>query len=293
MAQIGIISEFKSAIGSYALILVIFPKNSPNEERKKTNNPINKGNLFVLEIILFIYNILNKYQNNSTFMQNINNNLKNQSMPFKWTNGYLHQLLTLGKHKIITNNDLSAAFELVDRADFVPQEFQDLAYMDYDLDIGYGCTLDKPTVIAQIIEYLNPRPYINVLDIGTGSGYVAALIAVACGKQSQVISIDRVQFLVDIARLNIAKYPDLSNVKIYLRDGTWGLADRAPFDMIHISAAFETIPEEIQNQLEVGGRLVGPTTDGKLHLIERVSQNEFRETIKTILKFDRIKSGIG
>jgi len=226
-------------------------------------------------------------------MQNSNKNISNQSMPFRWTNEYLHQLLTLGKHKIVTNNDLSVAFELVDRADFVPQEFQNVAYMDYDIDIGYGCTLDKPTVIAQVIEYLNPRPHINVLDIGTGSGYVAALIAVACGKESQIISIERVQFLVDIARLNIAKYPDLTNVKIYLRDGTLGLADRAPYDMIHISAAFESIPEEIQNQLEIGGRLVGPTTDGNLHLIERVSQNEFRETIKTILKFDKIKSGIG
>jgi protein-L-isoaspartate(D-aspartate) O-methyltransferase len=213
-------------------------------------------------------------------------------MPFKWTNEYLHQILTLGKHRIVNSKHLSAAFQLVDRADFVPAEFQDLAYMDYDIDIGFGCTLDKPTVTAQILEYLNPIERIKVLDIGTGSGYVACLLAVACGEESQIISIERIQFLQDIARINISKYPDLTNVKVYLRDGAFGLADQAPFDRIHISAAFETIPGEIQNQLNIGGILVAPTVDGELHIIERVSLNEFRETIKNIIKFDKIKSGI-
>jgi protein-L-isoaspartate(D-aspartate) O-methyltransferase len=225
-------------------------------------------------------------------MQKSDTNNKSQYMPFKWTNEYLHQLLTLDKNKIISNKHLSIAFQLVDRGDFVPQEFQDIAYMDYDIDIGFGSTLDKPTVIAQILELLNPRPNLKVLDIGTGSGYIAALLAVACGEDSKIISIERVQFLVDIALLNIAKYPDLTNVKIYLRDGTWGLSDQSPYDLIHISAAFETIPEEIQNQLNIGGKLVAPTTDGHLHLIERTSQTEFKETIKTIVKFDKIKSGI-
>jgi len=225
-------------------------------------------------------------------MQNSNKENKFQYMPFKWTNDYLHQILTLGKHKIIFNQHLSAAFQLVDRGDFVPNEFQDIAYMDYDIDIGYGCTLDKPTVIAQVLECLNPRPRVKVLDIGTGSGYISALLAVACGEQSQIISIERVQFLVDISRMNIAKYPDLNNVKIFLRDGTWGIADQAPFDIIHISAAFETIPDEIKNQLNIGGKLTAPTTDGQLHLIERISKDEFQETIKIIAKFDKMKIGI-
>jgi protein-L-isoaspartate(D-aspartate) O-methyltransferase len=225
-------------------------------------------------------------------MQNSETNANTQYMPFRWTNEYLHQLLTQGKHKIVTNKHLSIAFQLVDRADFVPSEFSNVAYMDYDIDIGFGSTLEKPTTIAEALEFLNPRPYVEVLDIGTGSGYISALLAVACGEKSQVISIERVQFLLDIARLNIAKYPDLKNVKLYLRDGIVGLPDQAPFDIINISAAFEVIPEEVQLQLNIGGKLVAPTLDGRLHLIERTSQTEFKEIIKTIPKFDKIKTGI-
>jgi len=92
--------------------------------------------------------------------------------------------------------------------------------------------------------------------------------------------------------MNIAKYPDLKNLNVYLRDGTLGLADQAPFDIIHISAAYDEVPELIKNQLKIGGRLVAPTTDGKLHLIKRPSLDEFQETIKSIPKFDKIKQGI-
>lgn len=212
--------------------------------------------------------------------------------PFSWTHEYLHQLLTTGKHKIVNNKHLDAAFQLVDRADFVPQEFKDIAYMDYDIDIGFGCTLDKPTVIAEVLELLEPKEKCSVLDIGTGSGYVATLLAVACGEKSKIISIERIQFLSDIARMNIAKYPDLKNLNVYLRDGTLGLADQAPFDIIHISAAYDEVPEIIKNQLKIGGRLVAPTTDGKLHFVKRPTLDEFQETIKSIPKFDKIKQGI-
>jgi len=222
------------------------------------------------------------------------NNIKNDSQPFTWDNAYLHAILTQSRNCIIKNDDLVRAFNLIDRVDFVPHEFQHIAHMDYDIDIGYGCTLHKPTIIAQILQILNPKAKKNVkvLDVGTGSGYVAALLAIACGDDSTIISLERVQFLTDIARINLGKYPEIKNVKVYLRDGSQGLKEQASFDYIHISASFENIPEELAYQLKVGGKMVVPTTDKQIHLIKRVSNTEFKETIHNLFDFSQIKTGI-
>jgi len=214
--------------------------------------------------------------------------------PFVWDNNYLHLILTTGQKPIVSNKYLSNAFLKISRIDFVPQDMHDSAFMDYDIDVGYGCVLHKPTIIAQILELLNPTPGkdINVLDIGTGSGYVASLLATACGPNAQVYSLERVQFLTDIARINLNKYKDLQNVKVILRDGSLGLHEKAPFDFIHISASYEDVPSELLNQLKIGGRLVIPTTDKYIHMFERLSEKEFQDTIYKLFNFDKIKSGI-
>ena len=216
------------------------------------------------------------------------------SKPFAWTNEYLHLILTNGQNSIIKSDSLSNAFIQVNRADFTPAEFLSLAHMDYDIDIGYGCILNKPTTIAQILQILDPKPGkdIKVLDIGTGSGYVTALLAIACGNDSQIISLERVQFLTDIAKLNLEKYPEITNTQIYLRDGTHGLKEQAPFDYIHISTAYEKVPEELSYQLKIGGRMVIPTTDKQIHLVVRASKSEFQETIHELFIFDKISTGI-
>jgi protein-L-isoaspartate(D-aspartate) O-methyltransferase len=223
-----------------------------------------------------------------------NTNIKKDSQPFTWTHEYLSIILTEGKNCIIKNQFLAKAFKTIDRADFVPQELVEFANMDYDLDIGYGCIIHKPTIVAQILQILNPQVIKNckILDIGTGSGFVAALLGSACTEESLVISLERVQFLTDIARHNLEKYPEISNVKVYLRDGLMGLSEQAPYDFIHISASYEEVPGEISNQLKIGGKMVVPTVDKKVHLIERLSEKEFKETVHEIFDFAKIKTGI-
>jgi protein-L-isoaspartate(D-aspartate) O-methyltransferase len=221
-------------------------------------------------------------------------NFFKDSKPFSWTNEYLHLILTKGKNCIIKNKFLAEAFNLIDRADFIPLEHQGSAYMDKEIDIGYGCILNKPTDIAQILQFLDPKPKQGnrVLEIGTGSGYVTALLGIACGANAKIITLERVQFLTDIAKLNLSKYPTLTNIKVYLRDGSEGLKEQAPFDYILASVAYETVPSDISYQLNIGGRMIIPTTDKKIHLFERLSKTEFRETIHKLYNFDKIKSGI-
>lgn len=181
---------------------------------------------------------------------------------------------------------------MIDRIDFTPTAYYVNAYEDAEIPLGYGETMDKPTVIAQMLQLMNPKTGGRYLDIGTGSGYVAALLGVATGTEGVVYSLERKQFLADIARININKYPFLENINIVFRDGKHGFPEKAPFDGIHVSAAYDTIPQELLLQLKVGARLVAPTTDRHLHVIERVSEREFRESLSKAFFFDKIQSGI-
>jgi|SRR3990167_443509 len=211
---------------------------------------------------------------------------------FTWSHEYLNRVLTTGKNPLIKTINLKNAFRTVKREDFIPEEFQEFAYQDKDLDIGYGCVLNKPTVIADMLSLLNPKLGGKFLDIGTGTGYTAALLGVAAGVNGVVYSLERVQFLVDIARMNLAKYPDIKNVEIVFRDGSQGLPDLAPYDGIHISASLPKVPEIFKNQLRVGARLVAPTEEKDIRLVERISTREFKETIKKGYFFDTMKEGI-
>lgn len=212
--------------------------------------------------------------------------------PFSWSHDYLFSVLTSGKNKIIKANNLVSAFKMIDRADFVPTQFKEVAYNDVEISLGHNEYLDKPTVIAQILQLLKPKEAGKYLDIGAGSGYVAALLGVAVGSEGKVLSIERKQFLADIARININKYPFLENVEIVFRDGSLGLDSEAPYDGIHISAAYDEVPQKILLQLKVGGRLIAPTIDNNLHVYERTSANEFQETIHKAYFFDTIQPGI-
>jgi len=211
---------------------------------------------------------------------------------FTWSHEYLNRVLTTGKNPIIKTINLKNSFRSIKREDFIPEEFQEYAYQDKDLNIGYGCVLNKPTVIAEMLALLNPKLGGKFLDIGTGTGYTAALLGVAAGVKGVVYSLERVQFLVDIARLNLAKYPEIKNVEIVFRDGSQGLPDFAPFDGIHISASLPKILGIFKNQLQVGGRLVVPTENDDIRLIERISTREFKETVKKGYFFDIMKQGI-
>ncbi|WKZ28051.1 MAG: protein-L-isoaspartate O-methyltransferase [Candidatus Dojkabacteria bacterium] len=211
---------------------------------------------------------------------------------FSWTHEYLQNYLTNGKHRIIKRPLLKNAFSQIHRSDFVLKEFEAFSNEDRELDIGYGEVINKPTVIAEILELLSIKLGGKYLDIGTGSGYVAALLGMSVGDDGIVYSLERIQFLADIARINLSKYPDLQNVKILFRDGSNGFSDYAPYDGIHIATAFDEVPKSILVQLKIGGKLVMPTTFNDIRLYERIGEDDFEETVIEGYKFDPMQKGV-
>jgi protein-L-isoaspartate(D-aspartate) O-methyltransferase len=211
---------------------------------------------------------------------------------FMWDHEHLFAILTTGKNPLVKNMYLKNAFKYIRRDDFVPEAYGDIAFEDKELPIGYDEVIDKPTTIAQMLQYLSPKLGGKYLDIGTGSGWVATLLAYAAGLQGQVYTIERNQFLIDYAKLNFSKYPNIKNIQVVFRDGGIGLLEKAPYDGIHVSASYEQIPQSLMNQLTVGGILVAPTVDDDIRVIERSKQDEFIETIHKGFFFKPIEQGV-
>ncbi|CAB3729857.1 protein-L-isoaspartate(D-aspartate) O-methyltransferase [Paraburkholderia rhynchosiae] len=147
-----------------------------------------------------------------------------------------------------------AAMRRVPREEFVPDYLRDLAYEDRPLPIGNEQTISQPAIVATMIEAAELGPADVVLDVGTGSGYAAAVAAVIA---AHVHSIERHAPLVDMARDILARL-DVSNVTVHLGDGTTGLAEHAPYNAIIAAAGGPHIPEAWRQQLAIGGRIVMP-----------------------------------
>jgi protein-L-isoaspartate(D-aspartate) O-methyltransferase len=137
---------------------------------------------------------------------------------------------------------------------FVPQSEQMRAYEDRPLSIGYGATISQPYIVALMTELLRPSRSQRVLEIGTGSGYQAAILAQLAGH---VYSIEMVPELAASARDTLARL-GYRNVTVRQGDGYKGWPERAPFDAIMLTAAPPEIPQALLDQLAKGGRLVAP-----------------------------------
>jgi len=154
----------------------------------------------------------------------------------------------------ICDSRVLAAMRRVPREAFVPDYLRDLAYEDRPLPIGNEQTISQPAIVATMIEAADLSPADVVLDVGTGSGYAAA---VAAALAAHVHSIERHAELVATAREILARL-EIRNVTVYLGDGTAGLAEHAPYDAIIAAAGGPHIPEIWRKQLAVGGRIVMP-----------------------------------
>ncbi|MBL8624008.1 MAG: protein-L-isoaspartate(D-aspartate) O-methyltransferase [Myxococcales bacterium] len=158
-----------------------------------------------------------------------------------------------------------AAMRAVPRERFVPPALAELAYADRPLPIGEGQTISQPYVVAWMVEALELAPTDRVLEIGTGSGYAAAVLA---QLTPHVWSIERVPALAARARANLAA-ADVTTVQVIEGDGTLGLPALAPFDAIVLTAAGPAVPPALSAQLADGGRLVAPVgvQDGPQELV--------------------------
>ncbi len=158
----------------------------------------------------------------------------------------------------IRSKRVEQAFRAVDRKDFVPDEYKEMAYFDKVIPIGYGQTTSQPSLIAQMLEELDIKPGMKVLEIGTGSGYVTALLSYLVGPEGKVISIERIPELAEFAKRNLSKYPFTKNVEIIVGDGTLGYPKEAPYDRIYVGAAAPEIPKPLLWQLKENGIMIIP-----------------------------------
>ncbi len=173
--------------------------------------------------------------------------------------------------------EIIAAFRHVKRSDFVLPGMEEEAHYDYPLMIGYGQTISQPATVAFMLELLQPKLGDKILDIGAGSGWQTALLAKIVGKSGQVIAIERIPELVDFAKKNLAKY-NFDNVELILGDGSRGYRKYEPYDGIIVAAAAPDIPDELLQQLKIGGRLVMPVGDEiqTLTVVKRTGKRDFK-----------------
>ena len=162
------------------------------------------------------------------------------------------QLIARGRD--ITNSRVLAAMGKVPRHEFVPERLRSRAYQDSPLPIGHDQTISQPFIVAFMTESLQPRPSDRVLEIGTGSGYQAAVLAELV---AEVYTIEIIKELADRAAADLKRL-GYTNVQVRAGDGYQGWPQAAPFDAIIVTCAPNKVPQPLVDQLKTGGRMIIP-----------------------------------
>lgn len=173
----------------------------------------------------------------------------------------------------VTDTRVLLAMERIDRGHFVRGLFADRAYEDMPLPIACGQTISQPSVVGLMTQALNVQPRDKVLEVGTGSGYQAAILSQLARR---VYTVDRHRRLVREAT-EVFRQLDLTNITAITTDGSFGLPDQAPFDRIIVTAAAEDPPGPLLAQLKTGGIMVLP-----------VGQSD---TVQSLIKVTRTEAG--
>jgi protein-L-isoaspartate(D-aspartate) O-methyltransferase len=166
-------------------------------------------------------------------------------------NELVERLISLG---YLRTPRIIEAFRKVPRHEFVPEILHHRSYSDQPLPIGYGQTISAPSMIAIMMETLDLRPGQKVLEVGTGSGYNAALLAEVVGRRGVVVSIERIPELAEFARNNLGR-TGYGRVRVIVGDGTLGYPGGAPWDRILVTACAPDIPRPLVDQLTEGGKI--------------------------------------
>jgi protein-L-isoaspartate(D-aspartate) O-methyltransferase len=164
----------------------------------------------------------------------------------------------------IVDERVLEAMARVPRELFVPESERPRAYSDAALPIGHGQTISQPYMVARIAEALALRPGERVLDVGTGSGYQAAVLA---ELGADVVTIERIPELAESARASLAA-AGYDGVDVRIGDGTLGVPELAPFDAIAVAAAAPAFPQTLYDQLRPRGRLVVPVGGERVQRLE-------------------------
>lgn len=183
-----------------------------------------------------------------------------------------------------------AAMGEIPRHIFIDEALSTRAYEDVSLPIGFGQTISQPYTVAKMTEILRAGRYLKkVLEIGTGCGYQTAVLSRVA---IEIFSVERISPLLMKARNHLRELK-MRNIKLKHADGTMGLPELAPFDGIIVTAAASRVPEDLLQQLAVGGRMVIPVgiSEQTLYLIERLNENDYQHTKIEAVKFVPLLSG--
>ena len=187
--------------------------------------------------------------------------------------------------------EILKAIEKVDRKNFVSEKKLNEVYEDHPLSIGYGQTISQPYTVAFMLQELELKKGDKVLEIGTGSGWNAALISRLVGEEGKVYSVEIVQELAERAKEKLKNY---KNIVVLNADASHGLAEYAPYNKIILTAAPKKIAEEFKEQLADGGILLAPVGEYAQKLIKLTKKNnEFAETEKGDFLFVPLVSKTG
>ncbi len=172
----------------------------------------------------------------------------------------------------IKSERVKNAFLSVDRAHFVPPKYKEMAYYDDPLPIGHSQTISAPSMVAIMIELLDVQDDHKVLEIGTGSGYNACLLA---ALSKEVYTIERVPALRDLAKKNLERCPYRDRIHVLLGDGSAGYKKEAPYHRIIVTCGAPNIPPPLIEQLMDCGKMVipvGGTFFQELYVVEKIGE---------------------
>ena len=165
------------------------------------------------------------------------------------------------------------AFEKVEREEFIPDTYRSAAYEDMALPIGRGQTISQPSTIAFMLQLLDVQDGQKILEVGSGSGYVLALLS-EMNPSGKIIGTERISELVQSSREKLGKY---ENVEIFYTPHFIGLEEHSPFDRILVSASAQEIPQELIEQLKTSGILVIPVLNSIMRLEKKQKGSEIEE----------------
>ncbi len=185
----------------------------------------------------------------------------------------IHSMLEKIRSYGFHNERVLKAMEEIDRKLFVPEEFQNEAYYDGPLQIGREATISQPATVAFMLDHLNVQPGHKVLEIGAGSGWVAALLGNLVGKHGSVYGLEIDAELAQEAQKRIHRL-HLDHVVVLHYDGSWGYPSEAPYDRILISAACPPVPKTLFDQLKTPGILVAPVGVRDLSIMKVYAKTE-------------------
>ncbi len=177
----------------------------------------------------------------------------------------------LKKEGRIKTVEIEHAFLEIPREKFIPKNLNHYAYSDIPLEIGNGQTISAPHMVAIMCEDLDLKKGQKILEIGSGSGYHAAITSKIIGKEGHVFSIERISVLANFAKKNLIE-TGITNVDIIIGDGSIGFQEKAPYDRIYVTCAAPRIPSILIEQLKDPGKLMVPIGNiiCALNLLEKI-----------------------